>query len=127
MSTVSPVSAVALTSASTAVTATPTGAQVQSDLLALSTALKSGSLTNAQQAFATLQKDAPSLVPTGAASPSNPLSSTLTAVGTALRQGNVSGAEQAFASFQIDRAHAQWGASLHSLAGAVPSVLSARA
>jgi hypothetical protein len=85
---------------SAATSPVPTNAQVQSDLQSLSSALQSGNLGSAQQAYATLQKDAPGLVQGSTSTSSNPVSSALGAVGKALSQGNVSGAQQAFASLK---------------------------
>jgi hypothetical protein len=68
-------------------------AKMKSDFKSLSDALQSGDLSDAQTAYATLQKD----MPAGSAnSSSNPLS----AIGTALQSGNIAGAQQAFAALQ---------------------------
>ena len=70
--------------------------QVQSDFQALGKALQSGSLTAAQQAYATLQQDLPASQSSSSATSSNPLS----AVGQALQSGNLTAAQQAFAALK---------------------------
>jgi hypothetical protein len=100
MASISPVSALSSSSYDTATSILPSSTQIQSDLQSLSSALQAGNLTNAQQAFATLQKDAPGLVQASGNPTSSPISSALSAVGTALSKDNISGAQQAFATLQ---------------------------
>lgn len=73
--------------------------QVATDFKTLADALKSGDLSSAQSAYATLQKDAPGLFSSSnsqASTQSNPLD----ALGTALKNGDLSGAQSALAALQ---------------------------
>ena len=63
----------------------------------LATALQSGNLTAAQQAYSSL---ASSLQNSSSAQSSNPLSADFTALGQALQSGNLSAAQQAFSNLQ---------------------------
>jgi hypothetical protein len=73
----------------------PNAKQVQSDFQALASALQNGNLSGAQQAFASLTKDAPGIAQ-GLSSQggNNPLSK----LASALQSGNLAGAQQAFAA-----------------------------
>ena len=71
--------------------------KVKTDFKSLASALQSGNLNDAQQAFTTLQQDLPQKAQaTSASSSQNPLS----ALGTALQSGNLTAAQQAFAGLQ---------------------------
>jgi hypothetical protein len=77
--------------------------QVKSDFQALSTALQSGDLSGAQQAYASLQKDAPALFQSASSqgtNSSNPLEAALGSIGSALQSGSLASAQQAFSSLQ---------------------------
>ncbi len=63
----------------------------------LAKSLQSGDLAGAQQAFATLQQDAPK----GAAG-KGPLSTDIAGLGQALQSGDLAGAQKAFATLQQD-------------------------
>ena len=71
--------------------------QVKADFKSLSDALKSGDLSSAQTAFASLQKDAPALF---SSSKNTNQSNPLNAIGTALKNGDVAAAKTALASLQ---------------------------
>jgi hypothetical protein len=82
--------------------------QIKSDFQALSTALQSGDLSGAQQAYASLQKDAPGLFQTAStqnAASTNPLEAALNNIGTALQSGDITAAQQAFSSLQAAQPH----------------------
>src|SRR5262249_43331811 len=68
--------------------------QVRTDFEQLASALSSGNLDQAQQAFSTLANDAPGLLQ------NSPASSGLNAVGEALQSGNIGAAQNAFAALQ---------------------------
>ncbi len=73
--------------------------KVKSDYKSLAEALNSGNLSDAQQAYASLQKDLPAKSQSSATTApgsSDPLS----ALGSALQAGNLSGAQQAMAALQ---------------------------
>lgn len=78
------------------------------DFKALGSALRSGDLSAAQQAFANLQKDAQSPVPLATTSTSkptsqnSPLAGDLQALQSALQSGDLSGAQSAFATLRQD-------------------------
>jgi len=82
--------------------------QWQQDFQSLATALQSGDLSGAQQAFQALQQLRPNapVSPTGqtgqAKSSSNPLSADVSALGSALQSGDLSGAQAAFSKIQQD-------------------------
>ena len=96
------------TSAATGVSAADYQAQfkqTRADFQAIAAALQSGDLTQAQQAFAQLQKDNPRLAQalTAASSASDsPRLADLKSLAAALKSGDVSGAKQAFAQLQRD-------------------------
>ena len=69
--------------------------QVQADFKSLATALQSGDLSGAQQAFASLTEDAPNLAK---ALSSQGASSPLGSLASALKSGDLAGAQKAFAS-----------------------------
>jgi hypothetical protein len=73
--------------------------QVKADYSSLADALKSGNLSDAQQAFAALQQDLPPRAQAAAADSSTPLG----ALGNALQTGDLAGAQKAFASLQQAR------------------------
>jgi len=70
-------------------------AQVKQDFQNLGKALQSGNLSDAQQAFATLQQDSPS---SGQSKGSS--NTAMHDLGNALQSGDLSGAQQAFAQIQ---------------------------
>jgi hypothetical protein len=73
----------------------PNAKQVQSDFQSLATALQTGNLAGAQQAFASLTKDAPSIAQgVSSGGGSNPLGK----LASALQSGDLAGAQQAFAA-----------------------------
>jgi hypothetical protein len=77
----------------------PNSKQLKSDFKALAEALQSGSLTDAQQAIATLKKDAPNLF-NADTSQANSASDPLTTLANALQSGDLKSAQTAFASLQ---------------------------
>ena len=82
--------------------------QIKSDFQALSTALQSGDLSGAQQAYASLQKYAPGLFQPASsqtAASTNPLEAALSSIGTALQSGDITAAQQAFSSLQGTQQH----------------------
>lgn len=81
-------------------TGAPNFQQIQSDFQSLSTALQSGNLANAQQAYSALKSAAPELFQTSSPSSSDPLTSALTSIGSALQSGDITGAQTAMASLQ---------------------------
>ena len=72
--------------------------QMMQDFGALSSALQSGNLANAQQAFQTLMQDNPQAGNQN--SPNNPFQQTLASIGSALQKGDLSGAQSAMSSLQ---------------------------
>jgi len=72
------------------------------DFKSLQSALKSGNLSNAQQAFASLQKDMPELAQAanGASSQTSQSSNPFLALQNALSSGNLPAAQQAFSTMQ---------------------------
>ncbi len=74
--------------------------KVKTDFQSLAQALQSGNLTDAQQAFATLQKDLPAKAQQAAASDPN---SPLNTLGQALQSGDLSAAQTAFTALQQAR------------------------
>jgi hypothetical protein len=74
--------------------------QIQSDFKSLTSALQSGDLNGAQQAYAALKKDAPELFQNNSATSTNPLANALSALGSALQSGNLTGAQTAMSSLQ---------------------------
>jgi hypothetical protein len=72
---------------------------VKDDFQKLKSALDSGDVSSAQDAFATLKQDMPA--PKNRANNSQ-FGNDLQSVGTALASGDLSGAQKAFASFQQD-------------------------
>src|SRR5664280_393361 len=72
------------------------------DFKALQSALQSGDLTSAQQAFASLQKDRPNstqaaATTSNASGQNSPLANDFQALQTALQTGDISSAQSAFA------------------------------
>ena len=93
------VTGVASTSNTYQTSSTNPYAQVKQDFQNLGKALQSGNLSDAQQAFATLQQDSPtSGQPQGnqSSNASNPMQD----LGNALQSGDLSGAQTAFAQMQ---------------------------
>jgi hypothetical protein len=81
--------------------------QSAQDFKALQTALKSGDVTSAQQAFASLQKDMQSSFPAAGATStpsgqSSPMSADFQTLQSALQSGDLSGAQSAFATLKQD-------------------------
>jgi outer membrane protein assembly factor BamD (BamD/ComL family) len=81
-----------------------TGAQnsFRKDFKALQSALQSGDLSSAQQAFTALQKDNPNFAQamsgSNSSSQTNPVSTAFQSLQSALQSGNLSGAQSAFTS-----------------------------
>jgi hypothetical protein len=102
---ISPLSA--LTSASAPDPADLQGSlkQTKADFQAISSALQSGDISGAQQAFAQLQKDNPRLAQALSSAPSSsdsPRIADLKSLASALKSGDLSGAQQAFSKLQQD-------------------------
>ena len=79
--------------------------QTSADFQAIASTLQSGNITQAQQAFAQLQKDNPKLAQAMNSAPSSSDSPALTDLKTlasALKSGDLSGAQQAFTQLQQD-------------------------
>ncbi len=92
--------------------------QVKADYSSLADALQSGNLSDAQQAFSTLQKDLPPRAQAAAADSSTPLG----ALGSALQSGDLAGAQKAFAALQQARqGHHHHHAAADSTAVASPA------
>ena len=76
------------------------------DFKALQSALQSGDLSGAQQAFAALQNNQQTSTqaanPSGASSPTSQLATDFQSLQTALQAGNLSGAQTAFAAVKQD-------------------------
>ena len=99
--------------------------QRRTDFQALATALQSGDIGSAQQAFAQLQKDSPRLAQAISSDPSStdsPRVADLKSLASALQSGDVSGAQQAFAKLQTDVKSAHHGH--HHKAAAAPATTS---
>jgi len=101
------------------------------DFKALQSALQSGNLSGAQQAFATLQKDMPSVSQTSSTSStaasttaSSQVTNPFQALQSALSSGNLPAAQQAFAAMQQSMQNAagvQGGHHHHHHGGSVDS------
>jgi hypothetical protein len=99
--------------------------QTRADFQAIATALQSGDVASAQQAFAQLQKDNPRLAQTLNSAPSSsdsPRIADLKSLANALKSGDVSGAQQAFAKLQQDTRAVAGHHHHHHHAGADASV-----
>jgi len=100
----SSISALSPNTATSASGGTGNAQQIKNDFTALATAMQSGNLSDAQQAFAALKQDAPSLFQTSSSSSStsttSAVSTALNTLGTALQSGSTSNAQQAFTSLQ---------------------------
>ena len=82
--------------------------QIRKDFTALKTSLTTGTLSDAQTAFATLMQDMQAAGQSGQQTGANSQFSTdLAAIGTALKSGDLSGAQKAFATLQQDMQQAQ--------------------
>ena len=82
--------------------------QIRKDFSALKTSLTTGTLSDAQTAFATLQQDMQAAGQSGQQTGANSQFSTdLAAIGTALKSGDLSGAQKAFATLQQDMQQAR--------------------
>ena len=75
-------------------------AQARQDMQALGTALSSGSLSDAQQAYSQLQQNLPSGGSAQGSQNSDSPGAALQSLGSALQSGNISDAQQAFAKLQ---------------------------
>jgi DNA-binding FadR family transcriptional regulator len=98
--------------------------QQRADFQALATALQSGDVTTAQQAFAQLQKDSPRLAQAISSDPSStdsPRVADLKSLASALQSGDLTGAQQAFAKLQTDVKTARHGHHHHQVAAAPAS------
>lgn len=73
--------------------------QIKQDFNDLATALQSGDLSGAQQAFTALQKDSPQLAQ-GLNNATDPLGKALGNLASALKSGDLAGAQKAFAALQ---------------------------
>lgn len=73
--------------------------QIKQDFNDLATALQSGDLSGAQQAFASLQQDSPQLA-RGLNNATDPMGKALGNLASALKSGDLSGAQKAFAALQ---------------------------
>lgn len=69
------------------------------DFQALTSALQSGDLADAQQAYSTLMQDNPQLASTSSGS-GNPMQQALASIGSSLQSGDVKGAQDALSSLQ---------------------------
>ena len=79
--------------------------QTRADFQTLASALQSGDLASAQQAFAQLQKDNPRLAQALNSAPSSsdsPRIADLKSIASALQSGDITSAQQAFAKLQQD-------------------------
>jgi hypothetical protein len=93
--------------------------QQRSDFQALASALQSGDINSAQQAFAQLQKDSPRLAQALSSDPSSsdsPRIADLKSLASALKSGDISGAQQAFAKLQTEVKSAHHGHHHHATA-----------
>jgi hypothetical protein len=88
----------------------------QSNLQSLSSALQSGNLTAAQNAFASFEQSFSSSnsqqAPSSQSSQSNPVTNDIQTLSSALNSGNLTSAQQAFAQLQKDM-QAQQGSGHH--------------
>ena len=75
---------------------------VRNDFRTLAQAIQSGNLTDAQQAYATLQKDLPANS-SSTQSGTNPRDTALAQIGQALQSGDITGAQQALSALQQGR------------------------
>ena len=75
-------------------------AQAKQDMQALGTALSSGNLSDAQQAYAQLQQNLPAGATSQGSQNNDSTSGTLQSIGSSLQSGNISDAQQAFAKLQ---------------------------
>jgi ribosomal protein S20 len=95
--------------------------QRRADFQALASALQSGDVNSAQQAFAQLQKDNPRLAQALNSAPSSsdsPRLADLKSLASALQSGDVTTAQQAFAKLQADMQSAQKSGRHHRHHGA---------
>ncbi len=102
--------------------------QRRADFQALASALQSGDISSAQQAFAQLQKDNPRLAQALSSAPNssdNPRLADLKSLASALKSGDVSAAQQAMAKLQQDVQSAQKGGHHHHHHGGGDSSVSA--
>jgi len=76
--------------------------QRNQDFKALQSALQSGDLTGAQQAFANFQQDAPSSSPAGKKTQNTQAVADFQSLQSALQTGDLNAAQKAFASWQQD-------------------------
>jgi len=99
----SSIASVSSGSAATQTYGPPNAKQIQSDFQALASALQTGNLAGAQQAFALLTKDAPSIAQGLTSQGGN---NSLSNLASALQSGNLAGAQQAFAALtQSGKSH----------------------
>jgi hypothetical protein len=94
------VTGIASTNSSNQIGNTNPYAQVKQDFQNLGKALQSGNLSDAQQAFATLQQDIPGSSQSQGSQGSNSSNQEMQDLGSALQSGDLSGAQKAFAQMQ---------------------------
>jgi hypothetical protein len=75
---------------------------IKQDFQKLGSALKSGDLKGAQEAYAQLKNDLPASKDSSGTSPSSQPRTDLDAIGSALQSNDLPGAQKAFATFQQD-------------------------
>lgn len=93
-------------------------AQAKQDMQALGTALSSGNLSDAQNAFAQLQQNLPSSSSTSTSQNTDSVGQAIQNIGSALQSGNITDAQQAFAKLQSATKGAGKGHHHHHKAGA---------
>ena len=93
-------------------------AQTKQDMQALGTALSSGNLTDAQNAFAQLQQNLPVSSSTTTSQNSDSPGQAIQNIGSALQSGNITDAQQAFAKLQSSVKGAGKGHHHHHKGGA---------
>jgi hypothetical protein len=93
-------------------------AQAKQDMQALGTALSSGNLSDAQNAFAQLQQNLPASSGTTTSQNSDSPGQAIQNIGSALQSGNITDAQQAFAKLQAATKGAGKGHHHHHKAGA---------
>jgi hypothetical protein len=77
--------------------------QFRQNFSALSQAIQSGNLADAQQAYATLTQSMPNN------NPNSPFAQALAQIGSALQSGNIAGAQQALSTMQAHGHHRHHG------------------
>jgi hypothetical protein len=100
--------------------------QRRTDFRALASALRSGDLAGAQQAFAAWQQDAQGGPQGQGAQPGGSISNDMQSLQKALQSGDLAGAQKAFATLQQDMrsVHHGHGHHHHKHGGGIPAVTS---